>query len=107
MWTPSLSKAFGSNQLRQRIIKIYDAHSDSGSHSQCSWNSPASSRASLTGRHFTLPRAPAISCPSRSCQNTSVVLDNGKTEPSSDTGAKVGIWVLQHMLSPPPHSRYQ
>lgn len=29
MWTLFLSQAFGSNQLRQRIIKIYDSHSDS------------------------------------------------------------------------------
>ena len=29
MRTPFLSQAFGSNQLRQRIIKIYDSHSDS------------------------------------------------------------------------------
>lgn len=43
MRTPSLSKAFGSNQQRQSIIKIYDPHSDSGSHSRCSWNSLASS----------------------------------------------------------------
>lgn len=41
MWTPSLSSAFGSPQLRQRIIKIYDTHSNSGSHSVV-WNSLAS-----------------------------------------------------------------
>ena len=29
MWTLSLFKTFGSNRLRQRIIKIYDSHSDS------------------------------------------------------------------------------
>lgn len=59
------SKAFGSNQLRQRVIKIYDSPSDAH-HNPCSLSSPAVPQPSPVG-----PTPPSLSvqrvieCPTR------------------------------------------